>query len=229
MKYTKTILVMGIILLGGCATLSEKPKQHGEEFKSTTSMNNSHTYTAQTSTPLYVVAPPEVEITQQRNKMIEELEKAYKVDVEDKLPYALSYISSAQVEDYETKKKAGFWGAAAGLVATTLNVASKANIVTSTFFVGLQTLAINNLVKDDTSTGLMNPISHEKLEQNKSKIKSAHDKYIESYVVLKQTEIMDSNWDEKYFAAYKELKLLKLELQLALPPKSVEEIKKEIS
>lgn len=102
-----------------------------------------------------------------------------------------------------------------GIVASALNAASKANIVTSTAFTGLQTVATGYLSSD--SKDLIDPNSYEEIQKSKKALRESFVSFNKKLNELSNYETDIQVWKGTYNEAEAEILNLKFHIFEILP------------
>lgn len=162
------------------------------------------------------LTPNEEEV--RRNGKLAELNKRYEI-LEPDLQRAMSYSVYMQRKNFIARKKIGSAGALFGVIATTLNAASKANIVTSTAFTGLQTVALGYLNNEDK--GYVDPFSYEQIKSVKDKLSTAFEGYQLGFLKLSTEQLSAEEWNKLYYETVAHIAKMKFEINTILPPEDV--------
>lgn len=192
--------ILGVLILSGCSSLNTDKFQNYRNIQNQISQ---------------VELLGKLDEKQQRVKKLENLQNRF-LGMEVDLQRSINYAVKLQTKDFEKRRKVGTLGAFMGLVATTLNVASKANIVTSTAFTGMQTLAINHVTNSDLQ--IVNPDSYEKMQKIREDLEKLYVKYDENFKLLLDPSMNQTQWDILYRETDSLLTQMKIKMASVLSP-----------
>ncbi|NNP75560.1 hypothetical protein A7P54_03885 [Acinetobacter sp. Ac_3412] len=202
----KIILAMSVLLIvSGCSSIS------ADLTKNELNIQNKMLLAEQIS---------KLDEKTQREERLKNLQNRF-LTMEIDLQRAINYAVKLQTKDFEKRRNIGTIGAFMGLVATTLNVASKANIVTSTAFTGMQTLALNHVTNSDLQ--IVNPNSYEQMQKIREDLEKLYVKYDENFKVLLDPKMNQSEWDIVYRETDSILTQMKIKMASVLSPKDYTE------
>lgn len=198
----KLAFIVATLLLSACANKDIIPKDVGglriiSPLLSTNKSNNSGT-----------------DFSIDRKASIAALDAEY-VKVAADLKTAMMFATYRQREDFKKKKTIGLFGVLAGIIATTLNTASPANLVTSTAFTGLQTAATSYIATDENLT---DPYANKVISDTKSELEKLHGEYSSLRAELQNNSISDTEWQTKHGKAVALLQSLNFKCFSILPP-----------
>lgn len=192
--------ILGVLILSGCSSLNTDKLQNYQNIQNQISQ---------------VELLGKLDEKQQRVKKLENLQNRF-LGMEVDLQWSINYAVKLQTKDFEKRRKVGTLGAFMGLVATTLNVASKANIVTSTAFTGMQTLAINHVTNSDLQ--IVNPDSYEQMQKIREDLEKLYVKYDENFKLLLDPSMNQAQWDILYRETDSLLTQMKIKMASVLSP-----------
>ncbi|MHA3982308.1 hypothetical protein [Acinetobacter venetianus] len=192
--------ILGVLILSGCSSLNTDKFQNYRNIQNQISQ---------------VELLGKLDEKQQRVKKLENLQNRF-LGMEVDLQRSINYAVKLQTKDFEKRRKVGTLGAFMGLVATTLNVASKANIVTSTAFTGMQTLAINHVTNSDLQ--IVNPDSYEQMQKIREDLEKLYVKYDENFKLLLDPSMNQTQWDILYRETDSLLTQMKIKMASVLSP-----------
>lgn len=162
------------------------------------------------SNQLDTLSPQEI-----RANKLADLNTRFK-NMEIDLQRAITYSVYLQKQNYAKRKRIGAFGSFLGVVATTLNAASKANIVTSTAFTGLQTVTMGYITNDNTQ--YIDPHSYEEMQKIRNSLRESFIAYQTNYKSLLTTNLNNNDWDKLYLETVMLLEKIKFDMNIILPP-----------
>lgn len=201
----KFIAMLGILILSGCSGVN--PDLSKSELNIQSKM-------------LRAEQISQLNEKRQREEKLTSLQKQF-LKMEIDLQRAINYAVKLQTKDFEKRRNIGTLGSFMGLVATTLNVASKANIVTSTAFTGLQTLAINHVTNSDIQ--IVNPNSYEQMQKIREDLEKLYVQYDDNFKLLLDPSLNQNQWDILYRETDSLLTQMKIKMASVLAPKDYAE------
>lgn len=204
MLVTRVLLICTVICASGCATMRNPQGVALRTGTAGVSLNKRAGGFAATAS------------TSERDQAVTQLEADFELAKVD-MRKALSFITTGQVKDYTFRKNVGFAGVLLGAAATTLNAASKANIVTSTAFTAVQTGVTGYL---GTSDGLVNPNSNQQLTETKKAIEDAYKDFLAQLGTLQTPGIGDDEWKAAFVKAKGDLGTINFQAFSVLPSDS---------
>lgn len=133
------------------------------------------------------------------------------------LQRSISYAIKLQSDDFEKKRNWSTFGSLMGLVATTLNTASKANIVTSTAFTGLQTMALTRVSNSDLQ--IVHPKSYDQMQQSRKELEELYVRYKTNYELLLDPKLQDKDqWNALLLSTKIIFSEMRIKMAGILPP-----------
>lgn len=199
------IAMLGILILSGCSSINPDLSKSEQNIQ---------------SKMLRAEQISQLNEKRQREEKLTSLQKQF-LKMEIDLQRAINYAVKLQTKDFEKRRNIGTLGSFMGLVATTLNVASKANIVTSTAFTGLQTLAINHVTNSDIQ--IVNPNSYEQMQKIREDLEKLYVKYDDNFKLLLDPSLSQTQWDILYRETDSLLTQMKIKMASVLAPKDYAE------
>ncbi|ELZ3403969.1 hypothetical protein QDS99_003601 [Acinetobacter baumannii] len=188
------------LTLHGCQSLDTKNSLLSHQILAEMSKSNQ----------LDTLSPQEI-----RANKLADLNTRFK-NMEIDLQRAITYSVYLQKQNYAKRKRIGAFGSFLGVVATTLNAASKANIVTSTAFTGLQTVTMGYITNDNTQ--YIDPHSYEEMQKIRNSLRESFIAYQTNYKSLLTTNLNNNDWDKLYLETVMLLEKIKFDMNIILPP-----------
>ncbi|MGG2098145.1 hypothetical protein ABFY41_11295 [Acinetobacter haemolyticus] len=197
-------VILLIIFITGCQSVSSKKsfsELEAQRFQK--SLNELKQHLGQTD-----------EATRRVNG-INELHKEFQALQAD-LEQAISFSIKLQTDDFQKKRKWSTFGSFMGLVATTLNTASRANIVTSTAFTGLQTLALSRVTDSDVQ--VIHPQSYQQMQDSRKELEDLYIKFKANHELLMNPNLDKDQWNALFFSTRLIFSEMRIKMAGILPP-----------